>query len=171
MLKYIKLNYERNDYMQYNLNELSYKDHIDIDEIVKKDDNLDSRILDLDANVSGKIFVNSANEIELSCEFKGIMYLEDSISLDKVPYNFSIAIDETLEDLEENYSVSVQKNKNILDLKDILWQNIVLEVPISYTKVIDANLKGNGWELIDSPKTVGVDPRLKELEDLLKGDD
>ena len=51
---------------------------------------------------------------------------------------------------------------------DILWQNIVLEVPISFRK--DPNQKismsGEGWELVDEEKKV-VDPRLAPLLGLL----
>ena len=33
---------------------------------------------------------------------------------------------------------------------DILWENIVLEIPIRYSKVNDySNFSGDGWKLID----------------------
>ena len=100
------------------------------------------------------------------------MLIEDSISLELVPYEFNIDIEENLETIEENYEECYEKGKNTLDLKKILWQNIVLEVPISYSMVSDAELKGNGWELINEDRKVEeIDPRLKKLEDLLKGDD
>ena len=41
-----------------------------------------------------------------------------------------------------------------------------------FTKVKDAHLKGNGWELInEKDQKDEIDPRLKDLEKLLKGDD
>ena len=47
-----------------------------------------------------------------------------------------------------------------------------MEVPISYSINKDANLKGNGWELVNEEnKSKEIDPRLKDLEKLLKGDD
>ena len=157
--------------MIYNLNELNIKDEIIFDEKVIKDEFLDKRIHDLDASVTGKIYVDVAGNIVLNCIFKGIMYIDDSISLEIVPYNFEIIIEENLEDLKENYMDCYDFSKNTLDLKCILWQNIVLEVPISYTKVTDAKLKGNGWELQTQEKRLDIDPRLKKLEYLLKGDD
>jgi len=156
----------------FNLNELNIKNEILFNEIVEKDEFLDSRIHDLkNASVIGKIYVDATGDIILDCKFSGTMFIEDSISLESIPYNFEINIEEKLEDLEENYQDCYSFSKNTLDLIKVLWQNIVLEVPISYTKVIDANLKGNGWELLNEEKKPDIDPRLKKLEDLLKGDD
>ncbi len=159
--------------MKFELNELNLKNCIDINEIVTIDSNIDKRIHDLkDSKVIGKITKNSNGDIYLDCVFEGIMYIDDAITLESVPYKFNINIEENLEDLEENYQDCYQKEQNILDLKQILWQNIVLEVPIGFTLCNDANIKGNGWELInENTKVDEIDPRFKKLEDLLKGDD
>ena len=159
--------------MLINLDELNNKDYIDINYKVEKDTELDQRIMNLkNALVTGKVYENSNSDILLECNFSGTMFIEDSITLDPIPYEFSINIDENLDNLIENYQDCYENTQNTLDLKRILWQNIVLEVPISYTLCRDANIKGNGWELKnDNSKVEGVDPRLKKLEDLLKGDD
>ncbi len=155
------------------LDELNYKKEINIDFKVEKDDNLDARILDLkDAFVKGRVYKNSNNDILLDCDFTGNMIIKDSITLEPIPYKFNIKIEESWDDLVENYRESYENSQNTLDLKTILWQNIVLEVPISYSLNKDANLKGNGWELLnEESKSNGIDPRLKDLEKLLKGDD
>lgn len=153
------------------LNDLYTKGEIDIDTEVFKDDNLDKRIHNLEnARVKGSVYIDSQNEIVLSCEFKGTMYIDDSVTLESVPYDFCLSISENLEDIKENYYKCFKTRKNTLDLIGILWQNIVLEVPISYTCVKDATQKGNGWELIDE-EAKGEDPRLHKLKELLKGDD
>ena len=158
--------------MIINLNELNIKDEINFNINVEKNDDLDKRIYDLkNANAFGKIYTNTSGEVLLECNFVGTMFITDSISLEIIPYDFEINIEENLEDLKENYQDCYSFSKNTLDLIKVLWQNIVLEVPISYTKVIDANLKGNGWELLNEEKKSDIDPRLKKLEDLLKGDD
>ena len=42
-----------------------------------------------------------------------------------------------------------KKNENTLDLKELLWENIVLEVPLKFTKVTDfSEFHGDGWRLI-----------------------
>lgn len=158
--------------MIYNLNELNIKKEILINSEVFIDNSIDKRIFGLNnAFVKGSIYKDVTGDVILKCKFTGSMLIEDSITLDKVPYEFSIDIEENLEYIKENYENCYDKNKNTLDLIKVLWQNIVLEVPISYTKVIDANLKGNGWELNSQEDDMGIDPRLKKLEELLKGDD
>lgn len=156
-----------------NLDELNINDEILFESEIEKDSELDKRIHDLkNAFVNGRLYINSVDEIILECNFAGTMFIEDSISLNLVPYEFNINIEEKVEDIKEIYEDCYEKRKNTLDLKRILWQNIVLEVPISYTEVKDAVLKGNGWELKNENEIVDeIDPRLKKLEDLLKGDD
>ena len=43
-----------------------------------------------------------------------------------------------------------KKNKNSLDILPILWENIVLEIPIRVVaeSVKPSNTSGDGWELI-----------------------
>ncbi len=160
--------------MIIDLNELNYKKEININFEVFKDEALDKRIIDLKkCFVKGTITNDSNNDLKVDLVFSGTMIIKDSYTLDDIPYNFNIDINENTTSLEENYLDCYEKMQNTLDLKQLLWQNIVLEVPISYTLNNDANLKGNGWELINDKNIVKdeIDPRLKKLEDLLKGDD
>ena len=152
--------------MIISLDELSSKNELLINSEVEYDNN----IHDLkDSSVSGRIYINDANEIYLECLFKGKMIIEDSINLELIPYDFEVNIEENLDKINENYEGVYAFSKNTLDLKKILWQNIVLEVPISYSKVQDAELKGDGWELTsEDKKTSEIDPRLKKLEELLE---
>ena len=90
------------------------------------------------AHFDGKIFRNSADELKITGTLEGTMILEDSISLDQIPYDFSTNIEEILE-----------KDENTIDILPILWQNTVLEVPLRYTKVEDySSYSGDGWKLI-----------------------
>lgn len=161
--------------MIIDLNALNVEDKIIIDYPVTKDANLDKRIIDLqNAFVKGIITKDGEANINLDLQFKGTMFLSDAITLKTVPYDFQIDITENLEEIIENYTDCYENVQNRLDLKGILWQNIVLEVPISYTVLEETakNLKGNGWELLSGPKKeTEIDPRLQKLKDLLKGDD
>ncbi len=76
------------------------------------------------------------------CSIEGVMILKDSISLDPVEYPFSIEYNDILEE-------SCKKNENTLDIFSFLWENIVLEVPLQFTKVTDlSKFHGNGWKLV-----------------------
>ena len=66
------------------------------------------------------------------------MILKDDITLEPVEHNFIIELEEILE-----------KSKNILDITDILWQNILVEIPSKVRSTDeDINLEGNGWRVI-----------------------
>ncbi len=159
--------------MIINLDELNYKNSIDFNYDLVKDEDLDKRILDFkDMKACGRVYLNSNQDAILECQVKGNLVLADAISLEEVLYPIDINIEENIDELGENYESYEQKSENILDLKQILWQNIVLEVPISYTQTKSQSLKGDGWEFFrEDNKQDEIDPRLKKLEDLLKGDD
>lgn len=92
--------------------------------------------------VNGTISLDSSNNIECNFKIKGEMILNDSISLEEVSYPFECEI---CEKLEENN----KKFENTLDIIPILWENIVLEVPLKFTKVNDySKFSGDGWKII-----------------------
>ena len=102
--------------------------------------------------VEGRAYYSITNEIIFDCDVEGIMVLEDSITLEPVDYPIKLHIQEVLgENTEEN----VKNESKRLDIIDILWQNIVLEVPISVHANPEKkyNLKGEGWELIQEDET------------------
>ena len=72
----------------------------------------------------------------------GIMIIPDSISLEEVEYPFHIEYNDFYEENDKN-------NENTLDIFAFLWENIVLEVPLQFTKVTDlSKFHGDGWKLI-----------------------
>ena len=93
-------------------------------------------------HINGQIELDENEEVILTGTLSGTMTILDSISLDEVNYNFETELDENLEEIIEN-------DKNSIDIIDILWQNIVLEVPLRYTEVTDySKYSGDGWRLI-----------------------
>ena len=70
------------------------------------------------------------------------MVLKDDITLEPVDYEFMAELEEILE-----------KSKNILDITDILWQNILVEIPSKVRSTDeDINLEGNGWRVISEDR-------------------
>ncbi len=81
--------------------------------------------------------------ILLEAEITGKMTIPDAVSLEPVKYPFSIKI-------EENVEEKIKNNENTLAIIDILWENIVLEIPIRYSEVKDySDFSGDGWRLIE----------------------
>ena len=98
----------------------------------------------------------------------GEMILVDSNSAELINYPFSCEINEILEE-DKKYSENLRSNnQNSLDLKEILWQNIVLEVPLNFSKTDKVSItKGEGWEL-KSESEVNQNNVFKDLLDIGK---
>ena len=116
--------------------------------------------------VKGRVYYSVTNEVVLEANVDGSMVLLDAIDLEPINYPIKLEISEVL---SENDDEKEQKDLKTLDIMDILWQNIVLEVPISVRKDPDKkyDLHGEGWELIDE-ESKKVDPRLAPLLELLE---
>ena len=151
------------DLKKLNISDILFDEYLTIDSELYKN----SAIKNLKpVKISGKIFYNISDEIELDLDVDGVMVLEDSITLDPIDYPYSFHINEIITSENEEIKDYYQNSKNTLDIMPILWQNIVLEVPISITKEKDAHLSGEGWEL-NNEEEDKIDPRLAELSKLL----
>ena len=93
----------------------------------------------------------------------GTMILADDITLEDYEYNFTSEIEENIEET----SINLQKT---LDITDILWQNILIEVPSKVVNEKNKNIKleGNVWRLISEDDLNNKNNPLSELEDLLR---
>ncbi len=143
--------------MEINLEEINsnIKDEILIEKTIDFDNGLVEKasIKKLEnVTFSGRIFKDLDETFILKGILKGNMILEDSISLDDVVYPFSI-------ELEENIEENLQNSKNSIDIIPILWQNIVLEVPLRFTKVDDySSYCGDGWRLVGEERNISNNP-------------
>lgn len=117
-------------------------------------------------NVVGNIKKDYNQDIILELNVWGTMKIKDARTLQPIDHDFSFQIEEKVEETNENIQEYFEKKQNILDIMGILWENIVLEVPISKTSANLDTQKGEGWELV-SDKKESIDPRLSPLEKLL----
>ena len=129
--------------MQIDITKLltGYIDTIDLNGEVKIPNNMieSSLITELkNINITGDIFQDEDDNINLNGQLSGTMILKDDITLEPVEYNFETNLEEILE-----------KSQNILDITEILWQNILMEIPSKVRSTDeDVNLEGNGWRVI-----------------------
>ena len=92
--------------------------------------------------LTGKINFDEEDNLLLEGSLKGTMILKDDITLEPVKYNFDTEIEEIL-----------NKNQNILDITEILWQNILVEIPSKVRATDeDIELSGEGWRVISENK-------------------
>ena len=87
---------------------------------------------------------------KMSLEIKGEMTLPCSITLNDVIYPFDIKTEVKLSNEDEEDEEYVKIIQNNIDIISIIWQNIVLEIPLRVVSE-DANnspVSGEGWKLI-----------------------
>lgn len=103
----------------------------------------DTAILELSKiKTIGTLTYPTNDNLALELECTGSMKIEDSVSLEPVDYKFSFKIN-------ENVLEFLEKEQFTLDIISILWENIVLEIPIRYSEVTDyTKYKGDGWRVI-----------------------
>ena len=116
--------------------------------------------------VEGYIF-NNEEDFELNITIKGTMILPCARTLKDVEYPFSSEIDEIIGENDDN---SLEINQNRLDIFPIVWQNILVDVPLRVLApdASDEPASGDGWRLIteDTNEEV-IDPRLAKLKDYI----
>lgn len=116
-----------------------------------------------DVFFKGKIVKLIDDSFELTGVISGTMILPDDITLEDFEYQFSSEIEEKLDETRINLQKSI-------DITDILWQNILVEIPLKAVNPQNENLKleGNGWRLISEEDVKLENNPLSELEDLLR---
>ena len=151
--------------MELDLTILNNKSKININEKVTfpKEDLNKAGILDMgEITVQGSLTFNEGYWLTLSIE--GTMVLPCSLTLEPVDYPFNIKLDENIDEFIENS----KKTQKTIDILPIIWENILMEIPM---KVISPNAKnmktkGEGWELITDSEEKG-NHSLAKLKDLL----
>ena len=155
--------------MEFDLNKIT-EQGILIDTIISFDEEYlrVSEIKKLDnVHVSGRIYYSLTKEVIFAGNVNGNMTLVDGYSGDLIDYPFNIDLDEILADFSNEDEKMVKKPKNSLDLKEVLWENIVLEVPIVVSKDNEVKTKkGEFWEVRDE-NSKKDDPRLECFRTLL----
>lgn len=108
--------------------------------------------------IKGTIKKDSNNDNILSLSVEGNMLIEDSINLEDINYPFSIQIEEKIS----------ENNENTIDIMDILWQNIILEIPLKFTNVKDySKFQGEGWKLVSEDELKDEYNPFNELDSIL----
>ena len=109
-----------------------------------------------DIKVDGIVTLRDDKDVFIGT-ISGTMIIKDSISLEEVSYPFEIQFDDFL---PENYI----KNENTLDILGFLWENIVLEVPLRFTKVQDlSKYQGDGWRVVREDERINPNNPFLEL--------
>ena len=156
--------------MNIDLSKLLYNQ---VDEIVINEEiDIPKEYLNNDIKDISKVSVNGSitNDgymLSLNLNIKCVLTLICSVSLKDVKYEINTDIEEEIsEDNDENMKIL----NNSIDLLPIIWQNILMEIPIKVVSpdIEEKNIYGNGWKFItDKEEDEEIDPRLSKLKDFL----
>lgn len=145
--------------------------NIEVDEVYSfKPEELEgTEIIRLDdIKISGNIYKNALDDVELNLNVKGVMVLPCALTLKEVDYPFDIDIEGSAIELLENMEENEINFQNTLDILPIIWENILMEVPM---RVISPDVdpdkfeaEGEGWKYITEENTVSP---LSELMDII----
>lgn len=148
----------------FELISLNKRINIDSDVNIPMDIMKSSSIRELN-NVHFKGYIDRFDDdsYELEGTIEGTMIIPDDITLEDYAYDFTSEVEEKIEES----SINLQKT---LDITDILWQNIAVEIPLKAVNEKNKNLtiEGNGWRLISEDEVDTSNHPLSGLEDLLR---
>lgn len=127
--------------------ELEYHNSIILDEALYKDTDIRS-LSPIDVDII--IARSSDSSYNMDLRIKGTMVLPCSLTLKDVNYPFDIKTEVKVSNDDENYDEYVKINQNNIDIIPIIWQNILLEIPLRVESedVSDSIVSGEGWKLI-----------------------
>ena len=145
------------------------EDEIIIDEVVE----IPKEYLNKDIKDISKVKVNGnittdGYMIEANLNIKCDLTLVCSVSLKDVKYPIDIDIKEEISDDSEEEFDKILNNS--IDLLPIIWQNILMEIPMKVVSpdIKEENIYGDGWKFItEEEENKEIDPRLSKLKDYL----
>lgn len=146
----------------------SIVDEIELDEKIELDLS-STEIIELkDARIKGSI---SRDDISyyINAVISGVMVLPCSITLKPVDVPFSTEISGNIEEMLEETEENVKKSEFTIDILPIIWENILMEIPMKVVSddISDAKLEGDGWKVIEDDEP-SLNPELQKLKDLFK---
>ena len=113
-------------------------------------------------HIQGEV-TSELEEYFIKLNIKGKMVLPCSLTLEPVDYPFTLEIEENLNEMMENF----KKTQKTIDILPIIWENILMEIPMKIVspKAKNMKTKGDGWELItdSEPKANSSLAKLKDL--------
>ncbi len=147
-------------------------EYIEVDELVPFEQEYaqNTELIDLkNTMVKGTLYKDSTEQIILNIVLKGVMVLPCSITLKPVDYSFECSIHGSMEELYQEIDKNDKKYENSIDILPILWENILMEMPMKVVSddLSDAKTEGEGWKLITEKEDTYINPELEKLKDLL----
>ena len=128
----------------------------------------DIRKLD-NVKINGYINKNLLGDYMLNLNVDGKMILPCALTLKDVIYPFSFEINGEINKIVEEIDEFSKNFENSIDIFPIIWENILMEIPMKVVSedARDLKMEGNGWKLItEEDDHEEINPELAKLKDL-----
>ena len=123
-----------------------------------------TELINCSCQANGKIYKSITDELAIRLSIKGIMILPCAVTLKPVEYPFNIEIDSEINEIIDNFD---KKYTNTIDIFPIIWENILMEIPMRVVSsdAKDYKIEGDGWKLITEEEHSSPFDELKNLFD------
>ena len=123
-----------------------------------------TELINCTCQVSGDIYKSITGELAANLSIKGIMTLPCAITLKPVEYPFSVDINGEINEISDNFD---KNYTNTIDIFPIIWENILMEIPMRVVSEEAKNYKieGDGWKLVTEEEHSSPFDELKNLFD------
>ena len=137
---------------------------VDIHYEFSKDEMSGTDLISCSCDINGEIYKSLTDELAVNLDINGIMVLPCAVTLKSVEIPFSIHIDDEIREIIENFS---ENYKNSIDIFPIIWENILMEIPMRVVsdEAKDYKIEGDGWRLVTEEEHSSPFDELKDLFD------
>ena len=137
---------------------------VDIHYEFSKDEMSGTDLISCSCDINGEIYKSLTDELAVNLDINGIMVLPCAVTLKSVEIPFSIHIDDEIREIIENFS---ENYKNSIDIFPIIWENILMEIPMRVVseEAKDFKMEGDGWKLVTEEEHSSPFDELKDLFD------
>ena len=121
-----------------------------------------------DLKVEGYVKLDALKEVCVNIDITGTMIIPCAITLKPVNYPFKINVEGEVSELESEFDEKIKKSQNTLDIFPIIWENILMEVPMRVVSEDAENYEasGEGWQFT-TKDCERENSELSKLKDLL----
>ncbi len=137
---------------------------VDINYNFSKEELDGTDMLECSCHVTGEIYKSITGELAVNFSIEGIMILPCAVTLKPVKYPFNIEINDEIGEILDNFDTNYT---NTLDIFPIIWENILMEIPMRVVseEAKDFKIEGNGWKLVTEEEHSSPFDELKNLLD------
>ena len=151
---------------------LNKADNLKVDEVIElsSEQLQEAKIMETkNLEIKGSISAYGNNEYYLDLIMSGTIVLPCSVTLKPVDNEISAEITGLYSEMMAEIGENERKVENSLDIFPILWENILMEIPIKVTcpEATDLKLSGDGWKLVTEESDEKVNSAFDKLKDLL----